>query len=203
MKHRNNSLAKSATRYRCARGDPLRIDSEYVRLGTCNLFMFCEPLQGYRPVTDARAVIRCESIANTLRDFLNEFYAEAEKIVLVMDNLNTHSRGSFNEAFLPEEARRLTERLEIHYTPKHGSWLNIAECEFSVLGRQCLNRRIDNAQFLGHEVNAWQASRNAIDSQVNWQFTTGDARVKLRRLYPEYLRRDADQPSPAPTLVYN
>ncbi len=184
------------------RGDPLRIDSEYVRLGTCNLFMFCEPLQGYRHVrvTERRTKV---DWAYALRDFLTEFYAEAEKIVLVMDNLNTHAPGSFYEAFLPEEARWLTERLEIHYTPKHGSWLNIAECEFSVLGRQCLNRRIDSVQFLGHEVNAWQASRNAIDSQINWQFTTDDARVKLRRLYPEYLRRDAGQPSPVPTLVYN
>lgn len=183
-------------------GDPLRIDSEYVRLGTCNLFMFCEPLRGYRHVrvTERRTKV---DWAHALRDFLNAFYAEAEKIILVMDNLNTHSPGSFYEAFAPEEARRLTERLEIHYTPKHGSWLNIAECEFSVLQRQCLSRRIDSAEFLGHEVNAWQASRNAIDSQINWQFTTADARVKLRRLYPEYLRRDADQPSPEPTPVYN
>ena len=183
-------------------GDPLRIDSEYVRLGTCNLFMFCEPLRGYRHVrvTERRTKV---DWAHALRDFLNEFYAEAEKIVLVMDNLNTHSPGSFYEAFAPDVARQLTERLQIHYTPKHGSWLNIAECEFSVLQRQCLNPRIDSAEFLGHEVNAWQASRNEIDSQINWQFTTGDARVKLRRLYPEYLRRDTDQPSPAPTPVCN
>ena len=183
-------------------GDPLRIDSEYARLGTCNLFMFCEPLQGWRHVrvTERRTKV---DWAHALRDFLTEFYAEAEKIVLVMDNLNTHSPGSFYEAFEPEEARRLTERLEIHYTPKHGSWLNIAECEFSVLQRQCLNRRIDSSEFLGHEVNAWQASRNAIDSQINWQFTTRDARVKLRRLYPEYLRRDTSTPSPSPTLVHN
>ncbi len=183
-------------------GDPLRIDSEYIRLGTCNLFMFCEPLQGVRHVrvTERRTKV---DWAHALRDFLNEFHSEAEKIVLVMDNLNTHSPGSFYEAFSPEDARRLTERLEIHYTPKHGSWLNIAECEFSVLQRQCLNRRIDNAKFLGQEVNAWQASRNAIDSQINWQFTTDNARIKLRRLYPEYLRRDADQPSPVPTLVFN
>jgi hypothetical protein len=183
-------------------GDPLRIDSEYVRLGTRNLFMFCEPLRGYRyvRVTGRRTKV---DWAHALRDFLNEFYAEAEKIVLVMDNLNTHSPGSFYEAFSPDVARHLTERLEIHYTPRHGSWLNIAECEFSVLQRQCLNRRIDSAEFLGREVNAWQASRNAIDSQINWQFTTGDARVKLRRLYPEYLRRDANQPSPAPTSAYN
>jgi hypothetical protein len=184
------------------RGDPLRIDSEYVRLGTCNLFMFCEPLQGWRNVrvTERRTKV---DWAHALRDFLNEFHAEAEKIVLVMDNLNTHSPGSFYEAFAPEEARRLTERLEIHYTPKHGSWLNIAECEFSVLQRQCLSRRIDSAEFLGREVNAWQASRNAIDSEINWQFTTDDARVKLRRLYPEYLRHDDDQPSPEPTPIYN
>ena len=183
-------------------GDPLRIDSEYIRLGTRNLFMFCEPLRGYRHVrvTERRTKV---DWAHALRNFLNEFYAEAEKIVLVMDNLNTHSPGSFYEAFEPEEARRLTERLEIHYTPKHGSWLNIAECEFSVLQRQCLSRRIDSAEFLGREVNAWQASRNAIDSEINWQFTTGDARVKLRRLYPEYLRRDDGQPSPLPTPVYN
>ena len=184
------------------RGDPLRIDSEYVRLGTCNLFMFCEPLRGYRHVrvTERRTKV---DWAHALRDFLKTFYAEAEKIVLVMDNLNTHSPGSFYEAFEPDEARWLTERLEIHYTPKHGSWLNIAECEFSVLQRQCLNRRIDNAEFLGREVNAWQASRNAIDSEINWQFTTGDARVKLRRLYPEYLRRDDGQPSPLPSPVCN
>jgi hypothetical protein len=157
--------------------------------------MFCEPLRGYRHVrvTERRTKV---GWAHALRDFLNEFYAEAEKIVLVMDNLNTHSPGSFYEAFAPDVARQLTERLQIHYTPKHGSWLNIAECEFSVLQRQCLNRRIDSAEFLGHEVNAWQASRNAIDSQINWQFTTGDARVKLRRLYPEYLRRDTDHHRP-------
>jgi hypothetical protein len=183
-------------------GDPLRIDSEYVRLGTCNLFMFCEPLRGWRRVrvTERRTKV---DWAHALCDFLNEFYAEAEKIVLVMDNLNTHSPGSFYEAFEPKEARRLTERLEIHYTPKHGSWLNIAECEFSVLRRQCLDRRIDSVEFLSHEVNAWQTSRNTIDSAINWQFTTAAARIKLRRLYPEYLRSDAGQPSPEPTLVYN
>lgn len=183
-------------------GDPLRIDSEYVRLGTCNLFMFCEPLRGWRHVrvTDRRTKV---DWAHALKDFLDEFYRDAEKIVLVMDNLNTHSPGSFYEAFSPEEARRLTERLEIHYTPKHGSWLNIAECEFSVLQRQCLDRRIDTAAFLGSEVNAWQASRNAIDSEINWQFTTSDARTKLRRLYPEYLRRDQSLPAPKPTAIHN
>ncbi len=141
-------------------GDPLRIDSEYVRLGTCNLFMFCEPLRGWRHVrvTERRTKV---DWAHALRDSLNEFYAEAEKIVLVMDNLNTHSPGSFYEAFSPEEARQLTKRLEIHYTPKHGSWLNIAECEFSVLGRQCLTRRIDEEQRLADEITAWERDRNA------------------------------------------
>jgi len=183
-------------------GDPLRIDSEYVRLGTCNLFMFCEPLRGWRHVrvTDRRTKV---DWAYALRDFLQEFYADAEKIVLVMDNLNTHSPGSFYEAFEPRIARALTERLEIHYTPKHGSWLDIAECEFSVLQRQCLDRRIESAALLGREVNAWQESRNAITSKINWQFTTDGARTKLRRLYPEHLRQDSDQPSPAPTKVHN
>ena len=164
--------------------------------------MFCEPLRGWRHVrvTDRRTKV---DWAYALRDFLNEFYAHAEKIVLVMDNLNTHSPGSFYEAFDPQVARELTERLEIHYTPKHGSWLNIAECEFSVLQRQCLDRRIDCAEDLGREVNAWQELRNAIDSVVNWQFTTTDARVKLRRLYPEYLRQDSGQASPTRTTVHN
>ena len=164
-------------------GDPLRIDSEYVRLGTCNLFMFCEPLQGYRHVrvTERRTKV---DWAHALRDFVNEFYAEAEKIVLVMDNLNTHSPGSFYEAFSPEEARRLTERLEIHYTPKHGSWLNMAEIELNVLIGQCLDRRIDSLEKVRREVTAWQEHRDNKEAKVNWQFTTENARVKLSRLYP-------------------
>jgi hypothetical protein len=183
-------------------GDPLRIDSEYVRLGTCNLFMFCEPLRGWRHVrvTERRTKV---DWAYALRDFLNEFYQEAEKVILVMDNLNTHSPGSFYEAFEPPLARELTERLEIHYTPKHGSWLNIAECEFSVLQRQCLDRRIDSAQWLGKEVNAWQTDRNQNAKDVNWQFTKDNARVKLRRLYPEFLRADTGENSPQATPVLN
>jgi hypothetical protein len=183
-------------------GDPLRIDSEYVRLGTCNLFLFCEPLRGWRHirVTERRTKV---DWAYALRDFLHEFYREAEKVILVMDNLNTHSPGSFYEAFDPSLAHELTQRLEIHYTPKHGSWLNIAECEFSVLQRQCLNRRIETADFLGREVNAWQADRNQNAKQVNWHFTTGNARVKLRRLYPEFLRHDIGEKSRQPTQVLN
>jgi len=183
-------------------GDPLRIDSEYVRHGTCNLFMFCEPLAGRRVVrvTERRTKI---DWAYALRDFIDQYYADAEKIILVMDNLNTHNPSSFYEAFDPTEAHRLTNRLEIHNTPKHGSWLNIAECELSVLQRQCLARRIETAEFLGSEVTAWQADRNQTANKVNWQFTTSDARVKLRRLYPEFLRRDNDLPIPLPTAVFN
>jgi hypothetical protein len=158
-------------------GDPQRIDSEYVRTKV--------------------------DWAYALRDFLNEFYYDLEKVILVMDNLNTYSPGSFYEAFEPSLAHDLTNRLEIHYTPKHGSWLNIAECEFSVLTRQCLDRRIDDAELLGREVNAWQADRNDNAKGVNWQFTTPDARVKLRRLYPEFLRADSGNISPLPTRVLN
>jgi hypothetical protein len=183
-------------------GQPQRIDSEYERLGTCNLFLFCEPLRGWRlvRVTERRTMV---DWAYALRDVLTEYYSQAEKIVLVMDNLNTHSPASFYEAFAPSEARALVERLEIHYTPKHGSWLNIAECEFSVLSRQCLNRRIDDASQLGAEVNAWQQQRNQTANQINWQFRTADARQKLRRLYPAFLRHDEHQPMPQPTKVFN
>lgn len=164
-------------------GGPLRVDSEYVRNGTCNLFMFCEPLAGRRTVrvTERRTKI---DWAHALRDFIDKFYADALKIVLVMDNLNTHNPGSFYEAFGPAEAHRLTNRLEIHHTPKHGSWLNIAECELSVLSRQCLDRRISNQQRLVAEVAAWEAQRNAAQVTIDWQFTAADARIKLKRLYP-------------------
>lgn len=183
-------------------GEPLRIDSEYERLGTCNLFLFCEPLRGWRlvRVTERRTMV---DWAYALRDVLTEYYSAAEKIVLIMDNLNTHSPSSFYEAFPPSEARALTERLEIHYTPKHGSWLNIAECEFSVLSRQCLDRRISDAFELGAEVSAWQTDRNRTANKINWQFTTADARRKLRRLDPAFLRQDDHQPVPQPTKVFN
>jgi hypothetical protein len=183
-------------------GQPERIDSEYERLGTCNLFLFCEPLRGWRHVrvTERRTMV---DWAYALREVLNEHYAAAEKIILVMDNLNTHSPSSFYEAFAPAEARALTERLEIHYTPKHGSWLNIAECEFSVLTRQCLDRRISKATELGAEINAWQEDRNRTANRIAWQFKTKDARTKLRRLYPAFLRHDEQQPAPQPTKVFN
>ena len=138
-----------------------------------------------------------------MRDLLDKEYPLAERVVLVMDNLNTHSPSSFYEAFSPQEARRLTERLEIHYTPKHGSWLNIAECELSVLGRQCLARRIDDGRRLAEEIAAWQRDRNRGSNRVNWQFTTDDARIKLRRLYPEFIRQDEHEEASMPSKIYN
>ena len=140
--------------------------------------------------------------AFALRNLLDEKYQAADRVVLVLDNLNTHSPGSFYEAFTPSEARRLTERLEIHYTPKHGSWLNIAECELSVLGRQCLARRIDDGQRLADEIAAWEGDRNLRATRVNWQFTTDAARVKLRRLYPEFVRQDEHVDSCSLSKVY-
>jgi hypothetical protein len=183
-------------------GQPLRYDSEYERRGTCNVFMFCEPLAGYRHVRVTEQRTRVDW-AFAMRDLLDEKYKNVEKVVLVMDNLNTHSPASFYEAFPPSEARRLTERVEIHHTPKHGSWLNIAECELSVLGRQCLARRIDDGQRLADEVAAWEAERNLCATQVNWQFTTAAARVKLRRLYPEFVRHDEHENPCVPSKVYN
>ncbi len=164
-------------------GQPLRQDYEYERRGTANLFMICQPLAGWRhvKVTDRRTN---EDFANLLRDISDVHFPDAEKIVLVVDNLNTHKLSVLYRVFPPHEARRLYERFELHYTPKHASWLNIAECEFSALGRQCLNRRIDDQLFLTSEVKAWNHSRNAENIQVDWQFTTADARIKLKRLYP-------------------
>ena len=183
-------------------GKPLRFDCEYERRGTCNIFLFCEPLRGWRSVrvTDRRTRV---DWAFALRALLDKEYKRVERVVLVMDNLNTHSPSSFYEAFPPSEARRLTDRLEIHYTPKHGSWLNIAECELSVLGRQCLARRIDDGQRLANEIAAWERDRNLNANQVNWQFTTNEARIKLRRLYPDFIRRDERGDSPTPSKVYN
>jgi len=182
-------------------GDPQRIDSEYKRQGTCNLFMFCQPLVGWREVrvTDRRTKI---DWAHALKDFLDTHYLDAKKVVLVMDNLNTHNPGSFFDAFAPDVATALTERLEIHYTPKHGSWLNIAECEFSALSRQCLSRRIKTAQELADQVRHWTETRNNSKNNVNWQFTSKDARTKLRKLYPDFSRADNQKPTPLPTKTY-
>ena len=167
----------------CKPGHPEIIDYEYERNGTGNLFMLNEPLSGRRMVlvTERRTAV---DYANTIRYLVDEMYPTAEKIVLVHDNLNTHKPASLYEAFPPEEARRILNRLEIHYTPKHGSWLNMAEIELGVLGRQCLDRRIPDMNELTAEVAAWVNDRNEKKVRVNWQFTTADARVKLKRLYP-------------------
>src|SRR5215212_3113613 len=164
-------------------GQSARVDYEYERNGTANLFLFCEPLHGQRwvTVTDHRTKI---DWAHQIKELVDVRYPDAERIVLVMDNLNTHTPGSLYEAFPPAEAKRLADKLEIHYTPKHGSWLNIAELELSVLARQCLDRRIPDRQTLESEVAAWEAERNALGGAVNWRFTTEDARIKLKRLYP-------------------
>jgi hypothetical protein len=166
-----------------APGQVAHYDCEYVRNGVANLFMICEPLAGQRDVevTDRRTR---KDYAECLRKISDERYPKAVVIVLVQDNLNTHSPASLYEAFDPAEAKRLADRFEFHYTPKHGSWLDMAEIELGILGRQCLSRRIDNVEGLRREVMAWNRTRNAAGTKVNWQFTTADARIKLRRLYP-------------------
>jgi hypothetical protein len=164
-------------------GQPARHDYEYERRGTANLFMVVERLAGRRQVkvTDRRTN---EDFAYLLRDLADVHYPQAERIVLVMDNLNTHKLAVLYQVFPPEEARRLYERFEVHHTPKHASWLNIAECELSVLGRQCLGQRIEDRTRLEREVAAWEQKRNRQEARVDWQFTTADARIKLKRPYP-------------------
>lgn len=167
-----------------APGQPARIDSEYERNGVANLFMFTEPLAGKRRVKVTKQRTRTDW-ARSVKTLLDVHYPEAERVVLVMDNLNTHDITSFYETFPPAEARRLTRRLEIHHTPRHGSWLNMAETELSVLSKQCLDRRIATQEELEHEVGVWEWERNEASDGIDWQFTTADARIKLRRLYPE------------------
>jgi hypothetical protein len=164
-------------------GQPERFDYEYTRNGTANLFMISEPLLGWRAVrvTGRRTAV---DFAEVIRWLVEEVHEEAEKVILVMDNLNTHKLASLYEAFPPEQARRIAERLEIHHTPKHGSWLNMAEIELSVLARQCLARRIETREELEREVAAWEEERNERGVEIRWRFTTADARIKLRRLYP-------------------
>ena len=164
-------------------GVPQRIDDHYERNGTCNLFVACEPLRGWR---DLKVTARRTKLdwAYFVRELVDEHYPKATRIALVMDNLNTHRPASLYEAFEPAEAKRLWDRLELHYTPVHGSWLNIAECEFSVLSRQCTNRRIPDQEALQTAVRAWEHERNHCGAPVKWQFTTADARIKLKHLYP-------------------
>ena len=166
-------------------GHVAKQDSEYERLGTANIFMAVEPLAGQRTtqVTERRTRV---DWARFIQLLLVTVYPLAKKVVLVMDNLNTHGIASLYEAFEPQTARALADRLEIHYTPKHGSWLNMAETELSVLSRQCLDRRIDSREIMASEVAAWQTTRNSTEAKINWRFTTADARIKLKRLYPSY-----------------
>ena len=164
-------------------GHDLKQDSEYVRHGTCSIFVWVEPLAGRRRVDARRQRTRLDW-AHEVDQLLSVDYSAATRVVLVMDNLNTHTLGSLYEAFEPIKARALAERLEIHYTPKHGSWLNIAEIELSRLTRQCLDRRIADLGLLNTELTAWQTATNADQRQVDWQFTANDARIKLRHLYP-------------------
>ena len=164
-------------------GQPARYDYEYERNGTANAFMLFAPLEGWRDVkvTERRTSV---DYAQVLRELSDVHFAKAEKIVLVQDNLNTHSPASLYEAFPPAEARRLVERFEWNYTPKHGSWLNMAESELGVLAKQCLDRRIADRETLEREVSAWTLRRNTHNAKANWHFTTADARVKLKSLYP-------------------
>ncbi len=165
-------------------GRSRRTDYEYRRRGVVNLFMMFEPLAAKRQVKLSQQRTR-KDWAECVRDLVDVHYPEAQKIVLVEDNLNTHSVGSLYETFSPEEARRLAEKLELHYTPKHGSWLNMAEIEIGVLSRQCLSQYIPTEEKMRREVTAWEQKRNQANATVDWQFTTDDARIKLKRLYPE------------------
>jgi hypothetical protein len=166
-------------------GQPQRFDYEYERHGTCNLFTFCEPLAAWRhiEVTNRRTMIE---YAHCMKYLTDERYPNAKVIRVVQDNLSTHKPAALYEAFPPEEARRILQRLKFHFTPKHGSWLNIAEIELNVLSSQCLDRRIGDKETLIKEVVAWNHDRNQQAASVNWQFTTQDARVKLKRLYPSF-----------------
>ena len=177
-------ISETRTPIPCLPGQPARYDYEYRRCGTCNIFLASEPLAGKRivEVTERRTRQDWAQFLKVIADH----YSEAEKITLVMDNLNTHTPGSFYETFPPEVAKALWDRFELIYTPKHGSWLNIAEIELSVLSAQCLNRRIAHIESVQNEVKAWEKARNSKITRVNWQFTRDDARVRLARLYPTF-----------------
>jgi hypothetical protein len=176
-------IGEVATPTLASPGQVAHYDYEYVRNGVANIFMIFEPLAGLRDVevTDRRTK---KDYAKCLRQISDSMYPDAEVIVLVQDNLNTHSPASLYEAFDPVEAKRLAHRFEVHYTPKHGSWLDMAEIELGILGRQCLSRRIDNINDLRREAKAWEVERDTAATKVDWQFTTENARIKLRKLYP-------------------
>lgn len=164
-------------------GKPERYDTEYERNGTSNLFIFFEPLRGWRRI-DVTARRTAADWAQQIKKLVDEDYPDAKKIRLVMDNLNTHMGASLYKTFEPKEARRLLDKLEFHYTPKHGSWLNMAEIEFSLLSRQCMSDRMSDRDYLTQEVTAWVNNRNSINSDMKWRFSTEDARIKLKHLYP-------------------
>ena len=165
-------------------GNNKKVDSEYVRNGTCSIFAFVEPLGGCHHVS-VREHRTSVDWAEEIKYLVDVMYPDVDRIILVMDNLNTHKPSSLYKKYPAEEARRIIKKLEIHYTPRHGSWLDIAEIELNVMTRQCLSRRIDSIENLRHELAAWEVERNSKKSNVNWQFRTKDARVKLASLYPE------------------
>jgi len=177
-----------------APGKPARQDYEYERKGVCNLFMMCQPLRGWRHVKVTQRRTR-RDWAWCVKNLVDIYFPDAVKVVVVEDNLNTHDGTSLYETFLPDEARRILDRLEFHFTPKHGSWLDMAETELSILSRQCLNRRIDNAEELAREVSAWEQDRNDRQCQIHWTFTIAAARNKLAKLYPEIQRSPGTPPS--------
>jgi hypothetical protein len=176
-------LAEARKGHRKSNGTQIQ-DSEYIRKGTCSIFLFTEPLAGYR---HAKALEHRTKVdwARQMKWLADEVYPDAKKIIMVCDNLNTHDKSSFYEAFPPAEALRLSRRFEFHYTPKHGSWLDMAEIELSSLARQCLGkRRIESLEDLNSELEKWHCDRNSRQKGVDWQFTTDDARIKLKHLYP-------------------
>ncbi len=175
-------IAETKTPIPASPGNPAKYDYEYKRCGVCNIFLACEPLAGKRFVEITERKTK-QDWARFLQNIASQ-YQGAQKITLVMDNLNTHTPGSFYETFLPDHAKALWDRFEFVYTPKHGSWLNMAEIELNVLIGQCLNRRIDDIGIVRRETKAWQEARNNKNAKVNWQFRTEDARIKLNRLYP-------------------
>jgi hypothetical protein len=166
-------------------GKPMRYDYEYERKGTASIFLFTEPLSGWRRV-EAQPQRTAKQWAHQVQELLDEDYPKAQQVLLVCDNLNTHKIASLYETFEPAEARRLARRLDIRYTPKHGSWLNIAEVELSVLNSQCLDRRIADLETMQNEIKAWEQERNSQQKGVDWRFTTEKARIRLKRLYPQY-----------------
>jgi hypothetical protein len=195
LDEKNKQLVGEVREPLCAKpGRAARHDYEYERNGTANLFIVCEPLVGWRHIRVTKQRTKLDW-AHCIKEMVDLHYPEAEKIVLVLDNLNTHTPAALYEAFDPAEARGLLERLEIHYTPKHGSWLNMAEIELSVLARQCLEQRIPDRETLTGEVGAWEDERNAAESTIDWRFTATDARIKLKHLYPEIVQEPSYEPN--------